>query len=91
MCTLDLIKRCINSHSEHPRLQAFITHGGYNSIMEAARSAVPLITIPFYFDQVRNSRAVEMNGWGIPVNRFSLRGNTNAIYQALHAILSDPR
>ncbi|VDO60067.1 unnamed protein product [Haemonchus placei] len=58
----------------HPRLQAFITHGGYNSIMEASRYAVPLVTIPFYFDQVslRNSRAAELNGWGIPVNRFSL-------------------
>ncbi|PIO56115.1 hypothetical protein TELCIR_22490, partial [Teladorsagia circumcincta] len=73
----------------HPRLQVFITHGGYNSIMEAARSAVPLITIPFYFDQIRNSRAAEMNGWGIPVNRFSLRDNPDAVYQALHAITSD--
>ncbi|KAK6038040.1 hypothetical protein COOONC_24456 [Cooperia oncophora] len=76
---------------KHPRLQAFITHGGYNSIMEAARAAVPLITIPFYFDQARNSRAVEMNGWGIPLNRFSLRNNPNGIYQALHAILDDTR
>ncbi|VDO42189.1 unnamed protein product [Haemonchus placei] len=80
-----LIKIC------HPRLQAFITHGGYNSIMEASRYAVPLVTIPFYFDQVRNSRAAELNGWGIPVNRFSLRDNPDGLYQALHAILSHKR
>ncbi|XGW27702.1 hypothetical protein V3C99_007919 [Haemonchus contortus] len=75
----------------HSRLQAFITHGGYNSIMEASRFAVPLVTIPFYFDQVRNSRAAELNGWGIPVNRFSLRDNPDGLYKALHAILSHKR
>lgn len=35
----------------HPRLKLFMTHAGYNGIMEAAKAGVPLITIPFMFDQ----------------------------------------
>ncbi|VDO35251.1 unnamed protein product [Heligmosomoides polygyrus] len=59
--------------------------------MEASRSATPLISIPFFFDQIRNSRAVELNGWGIPVSRFSLRDSPDDLRRALHELLGDPR
>ncbi|CAB3397902.1 unnamed protein product [Caenorhabditis bovis] len=58
----------------HPRLRAFITHAGYNGIIESARSGVPLITIPFMFDQPLNANAVEKK----------------AIEQAIEHILSNP-
>ncbi|KAH7702339.1 Protein UGT-49, partial [Aphelenchoides avenae] len=48
----------------HPRTRAFVTHGGYNSVMESARSAVPLLLMGFFADQRRNAKVVERNGWG---------------------------
>ena len=38
--------------SADPRLKAFITHGGMNSILEALYFGVPLITLPVFGDQV---------------------------------------
>ncbi|EYC40970.1 hypothetical protein Y032_0587g341 [Ancylostoma ceylanicum] len=76
---------------KHPRLRAFITHGGYNSVMEASRAAVPLIAIPFLFDQTRNSRAVELNGWGIPLSRRLLRDDPGKLTSALHELLSNDK
>ena len=37
-----------------PRLKAFITHGGYNSLYESARAGVPIMTMPFFWDQFKN-------------------------------------
>ncbi|PAV89953.1 hypothetical protein WR25_10536 isoform B [Diploscapter pachys] len=38
---------------KHPRIRAFITHSGYNGMVEAALAGIPLVTIPFMFDQTR--------------------------------------
>jgi glucuronosyltransferase len=40
----------------HPRLKAFITHGGYNSLYESARAGVPIMTMPFFWDQFKNGK-----------------------------------
>uniref|UniRef100_A0A1I7UPU8 UDP-glucuronosyltransferase n=1 Tax=Caenorhabditis tropicalis TaxID=1561998 RepID=A0A1I7UPU8_9PELO len=71
----------------HPRLQLFITHSGYNSIVEAARAGVPLINIPFMFDQNLNSRAVEKKGWGIRRHKKQLVTEPEAIEEAIHQII----
>ncbi|CAB3408801.1 unnamed protein product [Caenorhabditis bovis] len=75
----------------HPNLTAFITHCGYNSVMESARSGVPLIAIPLRFDQPLNGRAIEKKGWGIRVDkRHLLDESGEAIRRALGEILTNP-
>ncbi|CAD6193418.1 unnamed protein product [Caenorhabditis auriculariae] len=75
----------------HQRLRAFITHAGYNGIMEAARAGVPLITVPFMFDQPRNGRAVQRAGWGVLRNKRQFVHDPEAIESAIREILTDTR
>uniref|UniRef100_A0A8R1HJC9 glucuronosyltransferase n=1 Tax=Caenorhabditis japonica TaxID=281687 RepID=A0A8R1HJC9_CAEJA len=75
----------------HPRLRTFITHAGYNGIVEAARAGVPLITIPFMFDQNLNSRAVEKKGWGIRRHKKQLLTEPETIEGALREMLANPK
>ncbi|CAI2353740.1 unnamed protein product [Caenorhabditis sp. 36 PRJEB53466] len=74
----------------HPRLRTFITHAGYNGLVEAAQAGVPLITIPFMFDQNQNSRAVEKKGWGIRRHKKQLLTDPDSIEQAIREMLSNP-
>jgi len=47
-----------------PRVDAFVTHGGANSVMEAAYCAVPLLVIPMTNDQPIQAFFVASSGLG---------------------------
>lgn len=51
----------------HPAIGGFITHGGWNSILDSICAGVPIICCPFWADQLVNSRYSYMN-WGIGIN-----------------------
>ena len=69
----------------HSRIRGFITHGGINSILEAAMNGVPMITVPLFFDQFRNAKMVEYRGIGIAVEEENL--STNELRKALKKLL----
>lgn len=48
----------------HPNVILFIGHGGLFGTTESLYHGVPLLLIPFFADQHRNSRRVEMAGYG---------------------------
>uniref|UniRef100_A0A1I7T1B4 UDP-glucuronosyltransferase n=1 Tax=Caenorhabditis tropicalis TaxID=1561998 RepID=A0A1I7T1B4_9PELO len=75
----------------HPRLKAFITHAGYNSLMESAHAGVPVILIPFMFDQPRNGRSVARKGWGVLRDKFQLINDPESIEEAIREILENPQ
>ncbi|GMS83012.1 hypothetical protein PENTCL1PPCAC_5187, partial [Pristionchus entomophagus] len=72
----------------HPKTAAFITHAGYNSLGESIASGTPLITVPLFGDQFRNSRLAEYRGFGVRVDKTSM--NFETLNGALHTILSNP-
>ncbi|KAI6223427.1 Glucuronosyltransferase [Aphelenchoides besseyi] len=74
---------------QHANTLAFITHGGSNSINEAAIHAVPLVGIPFYSDQHINIAAVMRRGFGRSLDRKRL--NSKALIEALSDVLHNPR
>ncbi|PIC26025.1 hypothetical protein B9Z55_018731 [Caenorhabditis nigoni] len=74
----------------HPRLRTFITHAGYNGLVEAARAGVPLITIPFMFDQNLNSRAIEKKEWGIRSDKKKLLNDPDSFEADLREMLNNP-
>ncbi|MFJ4774033.1 glycosyltransferase [Streptomyces uncialis] len=41
-----------------------VTHGGYNSVSEALRTATPMAVLPNYADQPHNARRVRELGLG---------------------------
>jgi MGT family glycosyltransferase len=47
------------------RAEAFITHGGLNSVHESLYYGVPLVIIPHQFEQLLNARAVAARGAGV--------------------------
>src|SRR4051794_15275412 len=44
---------------QHPKLQAFMTHCGMNSVNEAANAGVPFVAIPLFGDQLYNAAIVK--------------------------------
>ncbi|GMT14358.1 hypothetical protein PFISCL1PPCAC_5655, partial [Pristionchus fissidentatus] len=72
----------------HPKVVAFITHAGYNSLGESIASGTPLITVPLFADQFRNSRLAEYRGFGVRVEKTNL--TFDSLNSALHTILDNP-
>jgi len=50
------------------RIQLFISHGGYNSVIESVYHAKPLIVFPIGLDQPANAAFAESKGYAIRMN-----------------------
>ncbi|RDG33704.1 glycosyltransferase [Streptomyces corynorhini] len=67
-------------------VDAFLTHGGFNSIRESLRTATPMAVLPQFGDQMANARRVEELGLGRAIGE----STTDAITTAVREALSDP-
>ena len=47
------------------QVRAFLTHGGINSLLEAAYHGVPIVTLPLMADQLDNAMRAEELGMGV--------------------------
>lgn len=48
----------------HPNCVLFVTHGGYNSLIEVTWAGVPVLCIPIFSDQFHNAQIFEESGVG---------------------------
>lgn len=67
------------------RTTVFVTHGGWNSLLEATTSSVPVVVLPFTADAMHNSKAFEERGAGLMVDS----GCPHDLERAIEAILEN--
>lgn len=69
----------------HWNTKLFISHGGYGGCTESLYYGVPMICIPFFSEQPKNCRDIELHGVGIhlPLSRLT----TETFNEALQKVL----
>ncbi|KAH7709952.1 UGT-49 protein [Aphelenchoides avenae] len=75
----------------HPRMRLFITHGGYNSLLESLAHGVPMLIMSFFADQHRNARVAERNGYGVRFDKRKLLEDSSDLVTALRAMRENER
>lgn len=71
------------------RTKLFITHGGYNSLLESTKAGVPMVLIPLFVDQFGNAlRAVRLN-IGVSVDKNAI--TEESMGSAIEQVLKDQR
>jgi MGT family glycosyltransferase len=75
------------------RADAFITHGGMNSVHEGLYYGVPLIIVPHQFEQLFNARSVTARGAGYLIDDQLRRRpvTPESLRRALAEVVSEPR
>ncbi|MBA3533004.1 MAG: glycosyl transferase [Ardenticatenales bacterium] len=74
------------------RADAFITHGGINSVHEGLYYGVPLVLIPHHIEQLFNARCTKAQGAGIIIDA-QMKGRrilAAALRAAVDILLSEP-
>uniref|UniRef100_A0A7E4W5C8 UDP-glucuronosyltransferase n=1 Tax=Panagrellus redivivus TaxID=6233 RepID=A0A7E4W5C8_PANRE len=73
----------------HPKLLAFITHAGQNSVSEAAAAGVPMIALPLFADQPKNGKMVEYREMVVYLDHKTL--TKEKVVDALQAVLNNEK
>uniref|UniRef100_A0AC35TH15 Glucuronosyltransferase n=1 Tax=Rhabditophanes sp. KR3021 TaxID=114890 RepID=A0AC35TH15_9BILA len=72
------------------RISGFITHGGTNSITEAAISGVPILSIGLFGDQEHNTAIVTAAGYGRSFSKLNL-GNFEILRLAIKEVFIEEK
>uniref|UniRef100_A0A0K0F3F8 glucuronosyltransferase n=1 Tax=Strongyloides venezuelensis TaxID=75913 RepID=A0A0K0F3F8_STRVS len=70
------------------RISLFVTHGGMGSTTELSFRGVPAISIPIIGDQMRNSKLLVRQKYGIIMNKLDLK-NPDVLIKNIKTILDD--
>ncbi|CAL8259364.1 unnamed protein product [Arctogadus glacialis] len=70
----------------HPKVKAFVAHGGTNGIYEAIYHMVPIVGIPLLFDQFENILRLEVRGAakGVDVTKLTSQNFVETLQEVLH-------
>ena len=71
-----------------PRVKLFISHGGYNSVVESVYHAKPLIIFPIGLDQPLNAQSAESKGYAVRMNFANFSAET--LLSNVEKLLTDP-
>ncbi|KAK9902751.1 hypothetical protein WJX75_004835 [Coccomyxa subellipsoidea] len=71
-----------------PRVRAFVTHGGLNSIYEAAYHGIPVVGLPVFGDQPDNVMKAVYRGFGLMIPPGTI--TTDALLAATLQVMAEP-
>ncbi|EDV19306.1 uncharacterized protein TRIADDRAFT_33770, partial [Trichoplax adhaerens] len=71
----------------HPQVKAFVTHCGYNGILEAGYHGVPMVGIPIAGDQIAHANKITARTIGVILNIRTLASDD--LYNAVMKVTSD--
>ncbi|XP_046427724.1 UDP-glucosyltransferase 2-like isoform X1 [Neodiprion fabricii] len=72
----------------HPKVKAFVTHGGLMGTLEAVHAGVPMIGIPFFGDQAFNVLGYVHRGFAVHIDYDDI--NQLTFSKALNEVLTNP-
>ncbi|KAI6184876.1 UDP-glucuronosyltransferase [Aphelenchoides bicaudatus] len=70
------------------KLLAFVSHGGMNSVVEATSSGIPIIGLPLFADQYRNTLMAQSKEVGIKLEKDAV--TKDIIVNVFRKIIEDP-
>ncbi|CAD0197668.1 unnamed protein product [Chrysodeixis includens] len=73
----------------HPKIKAFVTHGGLLSMFETVYHGVPIVTIPIFCDHDANAAKAEIDGYAKKLELQNLTPDT--LYKAILEVINEPR
>lgn len=73
----------------HPKLRAFVTHGGLLSMYETVFHGVPVVTMPVFCDHDVNSAKAEVDGYAIKLDLATL--SAGQLYKSIMKVIHDPQ
>ncbi|XP_073845753.1 UDP-glycosyltransferase family 50 member B3 isoform X2 [Musca autumnalis] len=73
----------------HPKLRAFVTHGGLLSMYETVYHGVPVVTMPVFCDHDVNSAKAEVDGYAIKLDLATL--SAGQLYKSIMKVIHDPQ
>jgi len=73
----------------HPKIKAFMTHGGLLSLQETIYHGVPLVGIPIFGDQDLNIAQAVKSGYATMVEIIDI--NEEKLEAAIRTVLDNPR
>lgn len=73
---------------QYPRLKAFITHCGLNSLNEAAAAGVPMVGVPLFGDQLYNAALMNVKKIGVYLD-ITKTEDYQVIADALNEVLTN--
>jgi UDP:flavonoid glycosyltransferase YjiC (YdhE family) len=76
----------------HPQLRLFMTHGGANSVYEAAYHGVPLLVTPLWGDQFGFAQKVRAVGMGSSIDiRFNTVITAENIVELINELIENQK
>ncbi|XP_063385415.1 UDP-glucosyltransferase 2 [Cydia fagiglandana] len=73
----------------HPKIKAFITHGGLLSMFETVYHGVPIVTIPVFCDHDANAAKAEIDGYAKKLELQHL--TSEKLYEAIKEVINVPK
>ncbi|KAM3962043.1 UDP-glycosyltransferase family 50 member B3 [Aphomia sociella] len=73
----------------HPKIKAFVTHGGLLSMFETVYHGVPIVSIPVFCDHDGNAAKAEIDGYAKKLDLQHL--TADKLYKAINEVINEPK